>query len=152
MTVQHARERRRIGLRTADREHAGALALNFYQRLRADGWDATLRWWRGDLHDAKKSDVTVGEYIDAVTERSALRPKTLASYVAAFRQIAGEIIGESNRARRDGTKLRVITPEKIATWRTEFIRKRSATRSAKRAPVSRSEVSCFERANSSAPR
>src|SRR4029453_17098266 len=70
VTIQHARERRRIGLRTADKEHAGDLALKFYQKLRVDGWDETLRWWRGDLHDSKKSDVTVGEYIEAVTERS----------------------------------------------------------------------------------
>jgi hypothetical protein len=125
VTVQYARERRRIGLRTGDREHAGALALQFYQRLRVSGWDETLRWWKGDLHDMKKSDVTVGEYIGAVTERSALRPKTLTSYVAAFRQIAGDVAGEMNRARRDGIKLRTITPEKIATWRTEFVRKRS---------------------------
>jgi integrase len=69
--------------------------------------------------------VTTGEYIGAVTKRSALRPKTLASYVAAFRQIVGDIVGESKRQRRDAVKLRAITPEKIATWRTEFIRKRS---------------------------
>ena len=125
VTIQHARDRRRIGLRTADREHAGDLALKFYQRLRANGWDATLRWWRGDLHDAKKSDVTIGEYIHAVTERSALRPKTLTSYIMAFLQIAGEIASESNRDRRDRIKLRTITPEKIAAWRTEFVRQRS---------------------------
>jgi hypothetical protein len=125
VSIQHARERRRIGLRTSDREQAGALALKFYQRLRADGWDATLRWWKGDLHDAPKSDVTVGEYIDAVIERSIFRPKTLTSYVAAFRQIVGEIAEESNREKRDRIKLRTITPEKIEAWRVEFIRKRS---------------------------
>lgn len=126
VSIQHARERRRVGLRTSDREHAGALALQFYQRLKVHGWDDTLRWWRGDLHDAKKSDVTVGEYIDAVTERSILRPKTLQSYISAFRQIAGDIVDESSHAQRDRIKLRTITPEKIEAWRTEFIRQRSA--------------------------
>jgi integrase len=125
VSIQHARERRRIGLRTSDREHAGDLALKFYQRLRVDGWDETLRWWKGDLHDAPKSDVTVGEYIDAVIERSIFRPKTLTSYVAAFRQIVGEIADEPNREKRDRIKLRTITPAKIEAWRVEFIRKRS---------------------------
>jgi integrase len=125
VSIQHARERRRIGLRTSDREHAGDLALKFYQRLKANGWDATLQWWKGDLHDARKSDVTVGEYIDAVIERSNFRPKTLTSYVAAFRQIVGEIAEESNRERRNRIKLCAITPEKVEAWRVEFIRKRS---------------------------
>jgi integrase len=126
VSIQHARERRRIGLRTSDREHAGALALKFYQRLRADGWDATLRWWKGDLHDAPKSDVTVGEFIQAVSERSIFRPKTLQSYVSAFRQVVGDIVDESNRESRDRIKLRTITPEKVEAWRVEFIRKRGA--------------------------
>jgi integrase len=125
VSIQHAHERRRIGLRTSDREHAGDLALKFYQRLKANGWNETLRWWKGDLHDAPKSDVTVGEYIDAVIERSIFRPKTLTSYLAAFRQIVGEIAEESNREKRDRIKLRAITPEKIEAWRVEFIRKRS---------------------------
>jgi integrase len=52
-------------------------------------------------------------------------PKTLTSYVAAFRQIVGEIAEEPNRERRNRIKLRAITPEKIEAWRVEFIRKRS---------------------------
>jgi integrase len=126
VSIQHARARRRIGLRTSDREQAGASALQFYQRLKVHGWDDTLRWWKGDLHDAPKSDVTVGEYIDAVIERSIFRPKTLTSYVAAFRQIVGEIAEEPNRERRNRIKLRAITPEKVEAWRVEFIRKRSS--------------------------
>jgi integrase len=125
VTIQHARERRRIGLRTADKEHAGDLALKFYQKLRVDGWDETLRWWRGDLHDSKKSDVTVGEYIEAVTERSIFRPRTLQSYVSAFRQLVGEIADACNRGERDRIKLRRITPAAVEAWRVEFIRKRS---------------------------
>jgi integrase len=126
VSIQHARARRRIGLRTSDREQAGASALQFYQRLKVHGWDDTLRWWKGDLHDAPKSDVTIGEYIDAVIERSIFRPKTLTSYVAAFRQIVGEIAEEPNRERRNRIKLRAITPEKVEAWRVEFIRKRSS--------------------------
>jgi hypothetical protein len=44
VSVQYANERRRIGLKTADKEQAGALALKFYLKLRALGWDETLRW------------------------------------------------------------------------------------------------------------
>ena len=132
VSIQHGRERRRIGLRTADREHAGDLALKFYQRLKASGWEETLRWWKGDLNDTKKSDVTVGEYIDAVTARSIFRPKTLQSYAASLRKIVGDVGNiprkrprSSWRDRVDATKLATLTPEKIESWRIEFIRKRS---------------------------
>jgi hypothetical protein len=82
--IQHDNQRRRIGLKTTDKEQAGALALEFYLKLRALGWEEALRWWKGDSTAAKKSDVTVGEYIDAVAARSLFSPKTLQSYAQAL--------------------------------------------------------------------
>jgi hypothetical protein len=122
---QHDNKRRRIGLKTADKEQAGALALEFYTKLRALGWEETLRWWKGDSTGVKKSDVTIGEYIEAVAARSLFSPKTLQSYAQALRKIIGDITRETKREKRDAIKLRTLTPEKIEAWRIEFIRKKA---------------------------
>jgi integrase len=125
VSIQYANERRRIGLKTADKEQAGASALKFYLKLRALGWDETLRWWKGDSDGVKKSDVTVGEYIEAVATRSLFSPKTLDSYAQALRKITGDITGETKREKRDAIKLRTLTSEKIEEWRIDFIRKKA---------------------------
>jgi site-specific recombinase XerD len=124
--IQHDNQRRRIGLKTTDKEQAGALALECYLKLRALGWEETLRWCKGDSTAAKKSDVTIGEYLEAVTAKSPIYPKTIQSYAKALRKIAGDIAVETKREKRDAIKLRTLTAEKIEAWRIEFI-KRKAT-------------------------
>ena len=109
------------------------MALKFYLKLRALGWDETLRWWKGDLSDAKKSDVTVGEYVEAVAAKSLIHSKTLGSYSAALRKIASDIQGFSNgkrsrstwRTQVDAIKLATLTSEKIEAWRADFIKRGS---------------------------
>jgi hypothetical protein len=123
--IQHDNQRRRIGLKTTDKEQAGALALEFYLKLRALGWEETLRWWKGDSTAAKKSDVTIAEYLEAVTAKSPIYPKTIQSYVKALRKIAGDITGETEREKRDAIRLRTLTAEKIEAWRIEFIRRKA---------------------------
>ena len=123
--IQHDNQRRRIGLKTTDKEQAGALALECYLKLRALGWEETLRWWKGDSTAAKKSDVTIGEYLEAVTAKSPIYPKTIQSYVKALRKIAGDITGETKREKRDAIRLRTLTAEKIEAWRIEFIRRKA---------------------------
>jgi hypothetical protein len=70
---------------------AAALALRFYQEIRAKGWTETLRQREAIRCGQKIINVTIGEYIDAVTSRSLLHPKTLESYAAALRKIAADI-------------------------------------------------------------
>lgn len=123
--IQHDNQRRRIGLKTTDKEQAGALALEFYLKLRALGWEETLRWWKGDSTFAKRSDVTIGEYIGAVVARSLIYPKTIESYAQALRKIAGDIARQASREKRDAIKLRMLTPEKIEAWRIDFIRQKA---------------------------
>ena len=135
VSIQHGRERRRVGLRTADREHAGDLALKFYQRLKASGWDEALRWWKGDLSEVKKSDVTVGEYIDAVTERSIFRPKTLQSYVASLRKIVGDVGGIAHKRPRSSWRDRV-------SRRWPPVCSSAAGRATSRRPMRASKRSC----------
>ena len=130
--IQHDNQRRRIGLKTTDKEQAGALALEFYLKLRALGWEEALRWRkRGDSAYTKKSNVTIGEYLDAVREKSLIHPKTLESYSAALRKIASDIHGlrsskrSTRRTQVDAIKLATLTAEKIEEWRTSFIKRGS---------------------------
>ena len=122
--IQHANRRARINLKTANKAQAALLARKLILELCANGWEETLRRRRGDPA-SKKVNVTVGEYIEAVAARSLFSPKTLESYAQALRKIAGDITGETKREKRDGIKLRTLTPEKIEAWRVEFIRKKA---------------------------
>jgi hypothetical protein len=69
--------------------------------------------------------VTVGEYIEAVSARSLFSPKTFQSYAQALRKIVGDITQTSGREKRDAVKLRTLTPEKIESWRIDFIRRKA---------------------------
>ena len=122
--IQHGGERRWLGLGTANKKDAAALALKLYLDVRAKGWEVVMSRRRGDPA-VKKINVTVGEYIEAVAARSLFSPKTLQSYAQALRKITGDIVGETKREKRDAIKLRTLTPEKIEAWRIEFIRKKA---------------------------
>ena len=122
--LQHAGRRAYISLKTTNKEEAATLARKFYEALRANGWEAALAGLRGDPVE-KKVNVTVGDYIEAVTTKSLFSPKTLQSYAQALRKIAGDIAGVAGREKRDAIKLRTLTPEKIKDWRSEFIRKKA---------------------------
>ena len=122
--IQHANRRAWINLYTANRTQAAVLARKFYEDLRANGWDATLARRKGPDAE-KKVNVSVGEYIEAVGARSLFTPKTFQSYAQALRQIVGDITATRGRKRRDLIRLRTITPEKIETWRIEFIRRKA---------------------------
>jgi hypothetical protein len=113
--IQHGNERRRIGLKTTDKEQARALALEFYLKLRALGWEGALRWWKkgDDSTSIKKSNVTIGDYVDAVREKSLIHPKTLESYGAALRKIASDIAGFDSSSKR-------------STWRAQVDNKRQS--------------------------
>jgi hypothetical protein len=96
--IQHGGERRWLGLGTANKKDAAALALKLYLDVRSKGWEVVMRQRRGDPAD-KKVNVTIGEYIEAVAGRSLFSPKTLGSYAQALRKIAlvgeGETLGLS---------------------------------------------------------
>ena len=122
--IQHGGERRWLGLGTANKKDAAALALKLYLDVRSNGWEVVMRQRRGDPA-VKKVNVTVGEYIEAVAGRSLFSPKTLKSYAQALRKITGDIVGETKREKRDAIRLRALTPEKIEAWRIEFIRRKA---------------------------
>jgi hypothetical protein len=122
--IQHDNRRSWIGLGTANREHAALLARNLYQNVVANGWEAALAKRKG-VPAEKKVNVTVGEYLEAVSAKSLFSSKTFQSYAQALRKIAGDITGVVGREKRDAIKLRTLTPEKIEAWRIEFIRRKA---------------------------
>ena len=122
--IQHANRRMIIGLGTANRAQAAFEARQLYVALKANGWDETMRRRRGDVAE-KKCDVTIGEYIEAVREKSLLYPKTIESYAVALRMIAGAITGRKGKARRDAIKLRSITDDKVEAWRAAYIKRKA---------------------------
>jgi hypothetical protein len=122
--IGHGGKQKWIGLRTANKEAAAILALNLYLDIRTNGWDVALARRKG-IPEEKKVNVTVGEYIEAVAARSLFLPKTLQSYAQALRKIAGDITEAKGREKRDATRLRTLTPEKIEAWRTQFIRRKA---------------------------
>ena len=122
--IQHAGERHWLGLGTANKEEAAARAQKLYLDVRANGWDAVMSRRRGNSTE-KKVNVTAGEYIEAVTAKSLIYPKTIQSYAKALRKIVGDITGETKRAKRDAVKLRTLAPQKIEAWRRDFIRRKA---------------------------
>ena len=90
--IQHDNRRSWIGLGTANREHAALLARNLYQNVVANGWEAALAKRKGAPAE-KKINVTVGDYLEAVSAKSLFSSKTFQSYAQALRKIAGDITG-----------------------------------------------------------
>ena len=119
-------------LRTSNKAEAAALALKFYQEIRATGWDDTLRRRQAICTGGKSVNVTVGEYVDAVRAKSLIHAKTIESYAAALRKIAADIRGITHNGKRsawrervDATKLDALTTQAIEAWRADFIKRGS---------------------------
>jgi hypothetical protein len=121
--IQHANRRAIIGLGTANRAQAAFEARQLYVSLKANGWDETMRRRRGDVAE-KKTNATIGEYIDAVREKSLLRPATIESYAVALRAIAGGITGRKGKASRDAIKLHSVIDDKVEAWRAAYIKRK----------------------------
>jgi integrase len=130
--IQHGKRRMWINLRTANKEQAAILARKLYEDLRSLGWDEVLRRRKAPVRE-KKVNVTIEEYVSAVTEKALIHPKTLDSYAAALRKIASDIAGIVHtgaprsewRAQVDNIKLASLTVEMIETWRADFIKRGS---------------------------
>jgi integrase len=134
--IQFQAQRRWINLQTPNKKAAAAAARKFYETLRANGWQESLRRHRPAASSVeKKSDLSIGEYLAAVQECSSLYPKTLAGYASALRKIAADIQGISGsrdkksprkraawRQSVEAIKLASLTPGTIERWRVDFVR------------------------------
>ena len=122
--IQFGGRRSWIPFYTANKKQAATLARDFYEDLRANGWETALAHHKGAPPE-KKVNVTIGEYLEAVAAKSLFSPKTLKSYAQALRKIAGDITQARGREKRDSTRLCALTAEKIEAWRVDFIRRKA---------------------------
>jgi hypothetical protein len=126
-----------LSLGTPNRSAAAARARDIYLSLSVNGWERTLEIYRPEMAE-KKTDLTVGQFLEAVKQTADIDPVTLESYAKSFRKIVADSMGiESGNTRFDykggghaewlnkvhAVKLRALTPERIQRWKKKLSRK-----------------------------
>jgi integrase len=140
---QYRGRRMCLSLGTPNKAAAAAKARDIYLSLVAGGWERTLEICRPEME--KRSDLTVGEFLERVKQSADIDVVTLENYAKSLRRIVADSMGiESDNTRFDyrtgghaewlgkvhAVKLAKLTPEKIQKWKKGFLEK------AKRDPVS----------------
>ena len=114
------------------------MAREIYLHLQRHGWEATRARYRP--RPKKKSDLTVGEYLEAVQEVASISPRTLESYAKALRKIVTDAFkiriptGQSKfdyvtggydawKERVESVPLAKLTAATIQSWKLAFIAK-----------------------------
>jgi hypothetical protein len=138
---QYAGRRMTMSLGTANQTEAAQRAKERYLYLTANGWRAFLEKYRADHEPAGepatvKANITVGEFIEAASRESSLSPATIGPYVRAFRRIVASVSGIKGGKKRfdyrnganrkwhekvHAVRLSEVTPEKVASWKRDFI-------------------------------
>jgi len=122
-------------LETANRETAAAKAKEIFLFVQANGWEAALAKFRASEKRAKKSNATIGEFLQEVQAKSGIHSKTLEGYTIALRKIVADIKGLPHgrggnkkkrtewRAKVDAVKLSEITREGVQKWKLDFLKR-----------------------------
>ena len=139
--IQHQKRRKEFSTDESSKRAAGKRALDIYTFLRANDWDATVEKFCHNHDDSYPStNLTVGEYLSLVEERSHLNPQTFKDYTVKFRRLVADISkvklppgvkkqdythggAEQWRNLVDRTVLAYLTPEQVETWKYEYLRK-----------------------------
>lgn len=145
--IQAHGERRGVSLHIANKLDAQKAAKTLDTLVGAHGWDEGLRMFRGEPIP-KKSNLTVGEYLEEVAAASSLGSHTLSTYTTKIRTIAADITkpklpvkehknGEVKRLSRydyinggsalwqkmvDSTPLSKLNDAAILKWRNEKLK------------------------------
>jgi integrase len=137
--LQHETGRTTFPLGTSNREAAAARARDIYVFMLANGWEATLKEFKGGSFATpteKKPGASIGEFLDELATVADLKPKTFRGYAVAFRTIVSQIFridggkgrhyfaGEARQkwlAKIHAIKLADVTPYKIQAWKREFL-------------------------------
>ena len=156
--IQYAGRRTTISLGTGNQAEAAVRAKERYLYLVSHGWAAFEATYRAD-HASEpespvlKTNITVGEFIDAATNQSELSPATLRPYAVSLRRIVSEIMGIKGGKKRfdyrtggnrqwlekvHAVRLADVTPQKVSDWKKKFIARAGADVIARR----RAAVSC----------
>jgi len=138
-----------VCLDTANQVKAAASARDYWVKMKAIGLPALLAELAPDKKPTKAG--TVGEVIVAASKEATVRPRSLAQYVGAFRQLAAEIAGVDGGkdryayrspvyrewlAKVDAVPLSGITPELVKAWRARRIAAKTDPRERRSAEVS----------------
>jgi integrase len=158
----HAGKEKRLSLGTPNQIAAAELARDWFLYLSTNGWEAFLARYRTPGVSAPaatvgtiepKSNVTVGDFLAAVSTESDLAHKTVKDYATCLRFIVSEICefekdrrryGYRNGGREAWTKrieaipLADITPDKIRAWKRDYVNRAGRNELARR----RRTVSC----------
>lgn len=139
--IQHLARRETFSLGGANKTAAASRAKEIYLSLQSAGWDATLAKFKPKADGAKKSVVTVGDFLAAVKSTASGRPKTIEGYCRSLRTIVADIFGidggkakydyrtggrEKWRARVEAVKLAKVSSEAIHKWKLRFLRRAGA--------------------------
>jgi integrase len=134
--LQFSGRRANWSLGTSNRDAAAGLAKEIYWHLQSKGWQATRERYR-PLPE-KKTNITLGQYVEAVRALADQSPQTLQSYVVALRKIVADALGIHSPAgtskydyrgggtsawtqKVDAVRLAKLTPDKIQSWKLSFI-------------------------------
>ena len=126
-------------LKTANREQAAVKARDIWLSLQANGFEATETkfkpWTIPPVVDVSK-ELTIGDFIKAVSAVAVVRPTTLTTYGRKLRFLVSQIINvKGSRSKHDyvhggaarwrenidKTPLSALTPAKVMQWRTSYI-------------------------------
>lgn len=125
-----------FNLETPNKAAAASKAGEIYTFLRANGWEATVAKFKAKSDTKSKSEVTVGNYLNAVKEAGLLRPRTFLNYQNCFRTIVAGAFNIKDSTskfdyrsggnqkwvdRIDGVRLEQLTADKIKSWQRRFI-------------------------------
>ena len=145
--IQHLGQRVNFGLDTANKAIAAAKAREIYVYLIAHGWDATLARFKPRSQVALKTHATVGDFLEELSAKADLNPKTFVSYAVAFRKILTDAFGidggnERFDLRKGGRerwlekvhaiKLSDVTPGRIQEWKRAFLGRAGSDKTQKR--------------------
>ncbi len=133
--ICHKGKREWFQLGSSNKIVASKRAADIYQSLKLNGWEATIREFKGVM-EVKKKAQTIGDYLAVVEETGVLAPKTFALYYRWLRAIAAQSKGIPHtkhkydykngglaewRKKVDAIPLEYLTPDRVRKWQRDFV-------------------------------
>ncbi|MBC2595487.1 tyrosine-type recombinase/integrase [Ruficoccus amylovorans] len=135
--VSHNCRREWFSLGSNNKIFAAKRAAAIYQSLKINGWDETIRQFKGEKYEKVKV-ISLGEYLKAVENRANLNPKTFTTYCRKLRTLVADIKGIPQTKERydhfhkhhlkwreavDKTPLGYLAADRIRKWQKSEIAK-----------------------------
>lgn len=126
-----------FNLDTANQAAAAAKARDIYVFLIANGWEATVAKFKPASETAKRTNLTVGDFLKAVKNLACLRIGTFLNYQNCFRTIISEAFGLKGGMARydyrqggnqkwveriDSIRMERLTPARVTAWQQKRVK------------------------------